>query len=106
MPGARNRKRKKRSWRMQNQGARRKGKSGKRKKAGVNLKQAGRVNPQVANTRFTVVTAECQCGAINCDGCKFFFLFLLVYVYSVPDAGYSRPDAYLLRNFQRHVQQS
>jgi hypothetical protein len=70
LTGAKNRKRKKRSWRMQNQGARRKNKGGRRKKAGGKAKQAGRVNPQAANTPFSVVTQECQCGAINCDGCE------------------------------------
>ena len=70
LTGARNKKRRKKSWRMQNQGARRKGKGGRRKKAGGKAKQAGRVNPQAANTPFSVVTAECQCGAINCDGCE------------------------------------
>lgn len=66
-----NQRRKKRSWRMQNQGARSKSKGGKIKKAGGKAKQAGRLNPQAAPANFTVATQQCQCGAINCDGCEF-----------------------------------
>lgn len=67
---AKNQKRKKRSWRMQNQGARSKSKGGKIKKAGGKAKQAGRLNPQAAPANFSVATQQCQCGAINCDGCE------------------------------------
>ena len=63
---------------MQNQGSRRKGKgkNGRRKKAGGNAKQAGRVNPQGPAAPFSVVYAECFCGSINCDGCEYSVAYL------------------------------
>lgn len=68
--GAKNSKRKRKSWRMQSTKRKAaKSRSGKKKKAANNSKQAGRIQAPLSDD-FQVAKAECFCGAINCDGSK------------------------------------
>ncbi|KAK9899006.1 SET domain-containing protein [Cystobasidium minutum MCA 4210] len=69
--GAKNSKRKRKSWRMQSTKRKAaKSRSGKKKKAVNNSKQAGRIQAPLSDD-FQVAKAECFCGAINCDGIMF-----------------------------------